>query len=100
MSEKVFTMTERERNAIAGCLRQLDQARIDLETRAITAMVRMTVSRPTREMSRRDLQRPERSEGRDEIEGLAIEAQSLSEHLVTYSGRLPISPPVAPARCG
>ena len=33
MSEKVFTMTERERNAIAGCLRQLDQARIDLETR-------------------------------------------------------------------
>jgi len=30
MSERVFTMTERERNAIAGCLRQLDQARIDL----------------------------------------------------------------------
>jgi len=33
MSDKVFKITERERNAIASCLRQLEQTRIDLETR-------------------------------------------------------------------
>jgi hypothetical protein len=33
MSDRIFKMTERERDTIASCLRQLEQARIDLETR-------------------------------------------------------------------